>query len=161
MEGSGGAGQSLSCFGIFLPRWDKHSICLGSRRWEQQVPAAWGCPWLLLPGEFLPCSWGSHGPWQEMWGWKQQGHLAMGWLRGLGESPAEPTPANSTRRCQMCTCGSCWPNRTSRQHSRGRCCHHSGLSMGTLPSSGRKEPDQGQNTPGLSSSSPWTSQDTL
>lgn len=31
MEGSGGAGQSLSCFGIFLPCWDKHSICLGSR----------------------------------------------------------------------------------------------------------------------------------
>lgn len=55
----------------------------------------------------LPSSWGSHGPWQELWGWKQQGHLAMGWVRGLGESPAELTPAGRARSCQMCTCGSC------------------------------------------------------
>lgn len=99
MEGSGGAGRTLSCFGIFLPHWDKRGQLFGfqaSRRLEQQVPSApglpWGCPWLLLPGGIPPIQQGSCGPglhpWHGMWGWKAEG-TPRSQVRELGESPAE------------------------------------------------------------------------
>lgn len=159
--------------GYFCPTGIRVGSCLGSR-----LPGDWNSRFLqpqvclggvhgfsfleeFLPSGGVPVGQGcTHGV--GCGAGKQRGHHRAK-SGSLVRAQLSSSWAGRTRgwRCQMCTCGSCWPNDQIRPHANTPGLRAAPVTEGrrdsgtrTLPGSGRREPGQEHNTLGWASSSP-------